>query len=64
VGLNKLVRKEVVEMENKTAKDRCEGNFFDIERIIRIQRKNKIRKRPERVQSSLIQRKKAKMVKC
>lgn len=38
VGLNKLVREEVVEMENKTAKDRCE-DFFAIERIIRIQRK-------------------------
>ena len=28
MGLNKLVREKVVEMENKTAKDRCEGNFF------------------------------------
>lgn len=64
MGLNKLVRKEVVEMENKTAKDRCEGDFFAIERIIRIQRKNKIGRRPERMQSSLVQRKKAKMAKC
>lgn len=40
VGLNKLARGEVVEMETKTAKGRSEGNFCS-RKNLRIQRKNK-----------------------